>query len=185
LLDALRLYGDVARRKSLATRVIGSFAGYLRGSVMRDPVQETQTCCTFYLDGHCYGVPVERVQEVLRQEEMTHVPLAPREIRGLINLRGQIVTVIDLRTRLNLTDGDEDSGKTHVIVRCNGQVLSFLVDFLGDVCDVEAAQFELPPETLHGVARELIVGTYKMPRDLLIVLDVDKVAGGRGGWETL
>jgi purine-binding chemotaxis protein CheW len=148
----------------------------LPSALINNRMNKTRTYCTFLLNGRYYGVPVERVQEVLRQNEMTRVPLAPREIRGLINLRGQIVTVIGLRERLNLPDCNSSSDQTHVVVQCDSEVVSFLVDSLGDVRDVVADQFELPPDTLHGIGRELIAGTYKMADDLLIVLSVDKVA---------
>ena len=139
-------------------------------------MSETRTYCTFLLDGHCYGVPVQRVQEVLRHDEMTRVPLAPSEVSGLINLRGQIVTVINLRRRMNLPDGDPSRWGAYVIVERHGEIVSFLVDSLCDVREVESDQFELPPSTLHGPGRELIVGTYKTEHGLLIVLDVEKVS---------
>jgi purine-binding chemotaxis protein CheW len=138
-------------------------------------MSESRTYCTFLLDGQCHGVPVQCVQEVLRPDAMTRVPLAPSEVGGLINLRGQIVTVIDLRKRMNLPHSDPSSCGTHVIVERQGEIVSFLVDSLGDVREVESDQFELPPDTLHGPERELIVGTYKTEHDLLIVLDVEKL----------
>ena len=129
--------------------------------------------CTFRLDGHWYGIPVHYVREVLKHDETTPVPLARHEVRGLINLRGQIVTVIDLRRRLQLPDRDSS---THVIVEHRGEFVSFLVDSLGDVRELEGEQFELPPDTLRGPARELISGTYKTARELLTVLDVAGIA---------
>jgi purine-binding chemotaxis protein CheW len=139
-------------------------------------MSQSREYCTFFLDGHCYGVPVQRVREVLRQNEMTRVPLAPREVCGLINLRGQIVTVIDLRRRLSLPERNPSQCGTNVIVECQSGVVSFLVDSLGDVREMEADQFESPPATLLGVGRELIVGTYKTAQDLFMVLDVEQLA---------
>ena len=139
-------------------------------------MSQSRKFCTFFLEGHCYGVPVECVREVLRQHEIRRVPLAPREVCGLINLRGQIVTVIDLRRRLSLPERNPLQCGTHVIVECNSGVVSFLVDSLGDVREMAADQFESPPATLRGVGRELIVGTYKTPQDLFMVLDVAQLA---------
>jgi purine-binding chemotaxis protein CheW len=130
--------------------------------------------CTFYLDDLCFGVPVTEVQEVLQCQEMTSVPMAPREVCGLINLRGQIVTVIDLRRCLSLTDRIQPSG-INVIVRTGEDVVSLRVDEMGNVENVDDSQFEPPPDTLSGDHRELISGTYKMPDRLLLVLDIPNV----------
>ena len=101
-------------------------------------MNESRQYCTFFLDNHCFGIPVEKVQEVLRYQAMTSVPLAPREVCGLINLRGQIVTVIDLRTRLKLPARKPNSVGTNVIVRTADEVVSFLVDAMGSVDAVQA-----------------------------------------------
>ena len=116
-------------------------------------MNESRQFCTFFLDKHCFGVPVDKVQEVLRYQAMTPVPLVPREVRGLINLRGQIVTVIDLRRRFNLPDREPQRRGTNVIVQTGDEVVSLLVDEMGNVQYVQESQFELPPETLQGVAR--------------------------------
>lgn len=135
--------------------------------------------CTFFLAGHCCGVPVEQVQEVLRHHQMTRVPLAPPEVRGLINLRGQIVMVIDLRRRLNLPDRTPQQRGTNVVVWAGDEAVSFLVDEMGDVRNVDATQFESPPDTLRGVPRRFILGTYKLKDRLLLALDVEKAADVR------
>ncbi len=137
-------------------------------------MNESQQFCTFYLDDLCFGVPVTQVQEVLRYQRMTSVPAAPREVGGLINLRGQIVTVIDLRRCMSLADRNQPCG-TNVIVRNGEDVVSLLVDEMGNVENVEDSQFEPPPDTLGGDQRELISGTYKMPDRLLLVLEVGNV----------
>src|SRR5207253_6724778 len=121
-----------------------------------------QQFCSFFLDGLSFGVEVHQVQEVLRYQEMTRVPLAPAVVRGLINLRGQIVTAIDLRRRLGLPERDAAQRPMNVVVRGGGGVLSFLVDEIGDVLPLDEAAFERPPETLRGPARELILGAYKL-----------------------
>ena len=116
------------------------------------------------------------VQEVLRYHPMTRVPLAPREVCGLINLRGQIVTVIDLRRRLNLPDRESQPHGTNVIVQTGDELVSLQVDEMGTVQTVEKSQFELPPGTLQGASGELITGTYKLQERLLSVLDVAQVS---------
>ena len=130
--------------------------------------------CTFLLAGHHFGVDVTSVQEVIRAQEMTRVPLTPPVVRGLINLRGQIVTAIDLRRRLDLPDRPDGDPPVNVVVRTDDGAVSLLVDEIGDVLDVPEAAFERPPETLTGPARELIRGAFKLDGRLLLILDTDR-----------
>src|SRR5262245_2110104 len=131
--------------------------------------------CTFTVDGHYFGVDVLRVQEIIRYQEMTRVPLAPPVVRGLINLRGQIVTALDLRRRLDLRPRPADQLPVNVVVQSDDGAVSLLVDEIGDVLEVADGLFEPPPETLRGPARELIRGAYKLNDRLLLLLDTDKV----------
>ncbi|MFZ0135487.1 MAG: chemotaxis protein CheW [Candidatus Sulfotelmatobacter sp.] len=131
--------------------------------------------CTFFLDRHFFGVPVQQVQEVIRYQEMTRVPLVPQVVRGLINLRGQIVTAIDLRRRLGMSERAADHLPMNVVVRTDDGALSLLVDEIGDVIEVEEKTFEQPPETLKGTAREMIRGVHKLPERLLLLLDTERV----------
>jgi len=130
--------------------------------------------CTFFLDGLFFGVEVQTVQEVIRYQEMTRVPLAPPVISGLINLRGQIVTAIDLRRRVGLCDRPPSQQPMNVVVRTGDGVISLLVDEIGDVVEVEPDLFERPPETLQGAARDLIRGACKLKDRLLLVLDAEQ-----------
>jgi purine-binding chemotaxis protein CheW len=135
---------------------------------------ETRQFCTFFLDGLYFGIDVQKVQEVIRYQEMTRVPLAPRVVRGLINLRGQIVTAIDLRHRLRLTERPGDRLPMNVVVRSADGAMSLLVDEIGDVVEAPEDAFERPPETLDAVAREVIRGAYKLKDRLLLLLDTEK-----------
>ena len=132
------------------------------------------------MDGLYFGVDVQKVQEVIRYQNMTRVSLAPREVRGLINLRGQIVTAVDLRRRLSLSE--RPRGPTPDERRCpqRRRVVSLLVDEIGDVLDVDEDTFEPPPETLDGIARELIRGAYKLEGRLLLELDTDRTIALNG-----
>lgn len=130
---------------------------------------------TFVVDRHLFGIEVTRVQEVIRFQEMTPVPLAPREISGLINLRGQIVTAMDLRRRLGLADRAGDRLPMNVVVGVDDGAVSLLVDEIGDVIEVDEERFEEPPETLQGGVRELIRGAYKLEGELLLELNTDRV----------
>ncbi|MGA2076842.1 MAG: chemotaxis protein CheW [Terriglobia bacterium] len=130
---------------------------------------------TFVVDRLLFGVAVEKVQEVIRYQEMTRVPLAPPVVKGLINLRGQIVTAIDLRRRLGLRERPASDLPMNVVIRHNDGAVSFLVDEIGDVLEVEEESFELAPGTVALQARELIQGVYKLKNTILIVLDTEKV----------
>src|SRR6516164_2666736 len=136
--------------------------------------------CTFYVAGHYFGLDVLRVQEVIRYQEMTRVPLAPPVVRGLINLRGQIVTALDLRRRLGLDDRPADQLPVNVVVQTDDGAVSLLVDEIGDVLEVSEKLFERPPETLQGTARELIRGAYKLKDRLLLVLDTERTISVTG-----
>ncbi len=139
--------------------------------------------CTFYVAGHYFGLDVLQVQEIIRYQEMTRVPLAHPVVRGLINLRGQIVTAIDLRRRLELSDRSADQLPVNVVVHTDDGAVSLLVDEIGDVLEVSEKLFERPPETLKGPARELIRGAYKLQDRLLLILDTERTvnlnSGGR------
>jgi purine-binding chemotaxis protein CheW len=133
----------------------------------------TKQYATFWLGHGLYGIEVERVREVLRQQDITSVPLAPPTVAGLINLRGQVVTTVDLRERLQLRAQTEESQPMLVVVLVAGESIALLVDRIGGVVDVSDDQFEPPPDTLTGTVRELVVGAYKLEGQLLLGLDVD------------
>ena len=135
---------------------------------------QTQQYCTFYLNKLMFGVELERVQEVIRSMEITPIPLSPRVVSGLMNLRGQIITGIDLRRRLDLADRPEGMHPMHVVIRSADGAVSLLVDEIGDVVEVTEESFERPPETLQGKVREVILGVHKLEKHLMHVLDTEK-----------
>lgn len=131
--------------------------------------------CTFFLEERFFGIEVERVQEVIRYQTVTPVPLAPAVVRGLINLRGQIVTAIDLRRLLQVEDRTDERLPINIVMHARQGIFSLLVDRIGDVLEVDEDSFEHPPDTLDGIARELIRGAYKLQGRLLLVLNVAKL----------
>jgi purine-binding chemotaxis protein CheW len=137
-------------------------------------MSQTLQFCTFYLDKVLFGVELRGVQEVIQQVELTDVPLAPAVVGGLINLRGQIVTAIDLRRRLELAERPDDIRPVNVVVRTRDGAVSLLVDEIGDVVEVEPDTFESPPETLQGKIRMVILGVHKLDRQLMHLLDIEK-----------
>ena len=129
--------------------------------------------CTFRLGGLTIGIDVRKVQEVIRHDRMTPVPLAPPELVGLINLRGEIVPALDLRRQLGLkAEGDLAAS---VLVRTKGETVSLLVAEVGDVVEPSPLDYEPVPPTVPARVRELVSGTFKLEGMLLLVLDPDRV----------
>src|SRR3569833_1351775 len=137
----------------------------------------TRQLATFRLDGDLFGVEVEHVQEELRSQSITRVPLAPPAVAGLINLRGQVVTAIELRERLGRPARPEGDETVVLVVRLHGEAVSLLVDSIADVVDVNVRDFEAPPDTLDGAGRDLIRGAYQLSGQLLLALDVNRAVG--------
>jgi len=143
----------------------------------------THQYCTFYLGDQYFGLDVLKVQEIVRHQPLTRVPLAHPMVRGLINLRGQIVTAIDLRRRLDLPESTEDREPVNVVMHTDEGAVSLLVDEIGDVQEISEDLFERPPETLTGKIRELIRGAYKLPHKLLLVLSTEELLNALGSQE--
>lgn len=133
---------------------------------------------TFELAGHLYGLEVEQVQEVLRAQKVTRVPLHSAAIAGLINLRGEVVTAIDLRARLSMPARPEGQDAVNIVVRLHGESISLLVDSIADVVELDDRSFEPVPDTLDGEVRDLIRGAYKTEGRLLLALDVNRAVTG-------
>lgn len=131
--------------------------------------------CTFMLGDLYLGVPVTKVQEVIRAQQRTRVPLVSTVVNGLMNLRGEIVTTIDLRRRLELAPLAAGVESMNVVIRSDEGVVSILVDEIRDVLEVGNAEFESVPATLHGPCRELVAGIYKLDGSLLLILDTDRL----------
>ena len=129
---------------------------------------------TFTLDRLHFGVEVRHVQEVIRYQTMTRVPRAPTVAEGLINLRGQIVTAVDMRARVGLGKRDGSQLPMNVVIRSADGVASLLVDEIGEVVEVDAAQLEPAPLTVTDRIRDVIGGVYKLHGMLLLELDVER-----------
>lgn len=134
-------------------------------------ISATRQFCTFFVGDGYFGIDVLDVQEIVPTRPLTPVPLAHPAVCGLMNLRGQIVTAIDLRRRLGLPDREAGSESVNIVVRTADGSVSIVVDDVGDVLDADDDRFEIPPETLSDFDRELIAGVYKLPDRLLVVLN--------------
>jgi len=138
----------------------------------------TATCqyASCFVGDLIVGIRVDAVQEVTSLSELTPVPLASSLVSGLLNLRGEIVTAIDLRRCLELADRPADRRPVNLILRTDDDSrVSLLVDQVGDVLEVDPAEIEAPPRTVRGRIRELITGVYKLDRSLLLILDTKSV----------
>ncbi len=131
---------------------------------------------TFTVGGYLFGVPVLRVQDTLIPDRIATVPLAPPEVRGSINLRGRIVTVIDMRRRLGLTDEGRPAGNgMGVTVESGAELYTLLVDNVGDVITLPLHLREANPNTLDPLWRDLAGGTYRLEDRLMVVLEIDRL----------
>jgi len=132
---------------------------------------------TIYLAGQLCGIPVLAVHDVLSEQKITKIPGAPSAVSGALNLRGRIVTAIDLRKRLNLSEQDEkaSSEKMSIVVEYNGEPYSLLIDSVGDVLSVAEESFERNPVTLDPCWQSVSAGIYRLDGELLVILDVEKL----------
>lgn len=141
---------------------------------------EQRQFCTFFVNGSYFGIEVQHIQEVVGYKQITHVPLAPSDICGLINLRGQIITTINLRRRLDLSESSAQSLPSgeqlaFVVVRDGDELVSLLVDEVEDILEVTQDKFEPPPKTLQDRMRQFIHGAYKLKDKLLLILNTEKI----------
>jgi purine-binding chemotaxis protein CheW len=138
-------------------------------------VTEPQGFTSCFVGDLCFGIEVAQVQEVTYGGTLTRLPLASSRVSGLLNLRGQIVAVTDLRRCLGLGERQAGDVPVHMILQTDEGCVSLLVDRVGDVVDVDARDFEMPPATMRGHARELIRGAYKLNDGLLLALDTTRI----------
>jgi purine-binding chemotaxis protein CheW len=135
---------------------------------------------TFEVADQLFGLDVAKVQEVLSFHEYTPVPLAPKAVGGLFNLRGQVIAAVDLRVQLGLPPRDLDGPAMNVIVRTEEESVSLLVDKIGEVIELEDDTFEPPPDTLTGPSRALITGAFKLDGRLMLALDTARAIDTSG-----
>jgi purine-binding chemotaxis protein CheW len=136
---------------------------------------DTRQYSTFWVAGMFFGIEVLKVQEVLRYQEMTRVPLAHGVIEGLINLRGQIVTAVDMRRRLNMAPRTDGVTPANIVVRSDEGAVSLLVDEISDVLEMNRGAYEPPPQSLPPEQRDLIEGLYQLDKRLLLILNTERV----------
>jgi len=127
---------------------------------------------SFVINGQLLGIPVNAVQEVLNPQSIAPVPKARPEIAGLLNLRGQIVTAVNLRRRLGLPEMPAEHRGMNVVVRHHGESFSLLVDEVGDVINVGGETLQPAPQTLDAHWKSVTVGVFRLERQLFVILNV-------------
>lgn len=141
-------------------------------------MNSARSYATFYADKFYFGIPTSQVIELTKVSNITPVPLAPPTISGLINLRGQIVTAINVRRRLGLKQENYPGDIITVLIENHGVLYGLLVDRVSDILELDDADFESPPSNVSPSAKELILGVSKLPGGLLFILDTSKIISG-------
>jgi purine-binding chemotaxis protein CheW len=132
---------------------------------------------TILIAGQRFGIPILQVQDVLGRQRVTKIPLSPAEVAGSLNLRGRIVTAIDVRCRLGIAPRAEGEKEMSVVVEHDNELYSLIIDTVGDVLALENSEFEATPPTLDSSWRDVSSGIYRLEGELLVILDVPKFLG--------
>jgi purine-binding chemotaxis protein CheW len=138
-------------------------------------VGERIQLATFYLGDVCLALDIDQIQEIMRDVRITRVPYAPTEVSGVINLRGEVTTIIDLRLVLALPPAPSLLGRRTLIVRSQGESIGLIVDRVADITAVDAAELVPPPPNVGRVDGEFIRGVYPRDSEIIVVLDLDHV----------
>lgn len=136
---------------------------------------KTVEMATFYVGDSLFGMDILKVQEINKLFDMTEVPMAPEYVKGILNLRGQIVTVIDLGKKLDLSVNEMCSDTRNVIVNSDSEYIGLLVDRIGDVERTDKAEIEPPPANIGGVQGKFFEGVFKKESSLIGILNVEEI----------
>jgi purine-binding chemotaxis protein CheW len=138
-------------------------------------LNEGQDYTTFHIGELFFGIPAIDVVELSRNLEVTSVPKGPAYVSGLMNLRGQLVPAVDMHIRLGINDGESDARGVSIILSSNGAQVALIVDSVGEILSLNSNFFEPPPNKLTALAKEVVLGVYKLPDRLLLILDPVKI----------
>lgn len=156
----------------------------MAGSATQERIEAsavTREYVTFYVSEMLLGIPIEEVEEINRLVDMTQVPHAPEYARGVINLRGEVVTVVDLQSLLDLPPASIGASSRNVIVRWQGQRIGMLVERVADVVRVRPEDMEPPPSNVGGASGQWFLGVHKLESQLLMILEVDRLLERESG----
>ncbi len=146
----------------------------VRGEAEEQAPEVLTSWVTFGLAEEVFALPVEPIREVLRVTSITRVPHAPQPIRGVTNLRGRVIPVIDLRLRIDLEAKDLDRASRVIVVGSQGRLLGLLVDVVHQVVHIDLNQVQPPPEDVMTVQSDYILGVYHRADQLILLFDVDR-----------
>jgi len=136
---------------------------------------ESKDYLTVMIAGQRFGIPVLQVQDVLREQKVTRIPMASKEVAGSLNLRGRIVTAIDVRKRLGLQKKNDGEPSMSVVVEHKNELFSLVIDSVGDVLCFKDKYYESNPGTLDPIWRNISTGIYQMENELLVIMDVSRL----------
>lgn len=134
---------------------------------------------TFYVGDILLGIDIHQVQEINRQLNVTHVPHAPECVRGVINLRGEVTTVIDLRTILGLPETEVTQKTRNLIVHSQGEAVGLLVDGISDILTLRSDQISPPPTNVDGVQGRFFSGVHTLESEIVVILNLQEVLSDR------
>lgn len=137
----------------------------------------TRQFATFHVGDLLLGVDIQQVQEINRQLDLTPVPHAPHNVRGVINLRGEVATVIDLRRLLGLPPAEVTRESRNVIVHSHGEAIGLWVDRIADILTIDASEIEAPPANVNGIDGRFLAGVHSTPTSIIVLLDIEHVLG--------
>ena len=138
-------------------------------------MQNTVDLATFTIGGAAYGIDILKIQEINKLLELTPVPGAPPYVQGILNLRGQIVTVIDLGLKLGLSNTHPENQGRNIIIRSRGEYIGLLVEQISDVVEVTLDEMASPPANMNGIHGEFFHGVIKTIDRLIGILDIEKI----------
>lgn len=130
---------------------------------------------TFYVGEVLLGIDIRKVQEINRQLDVTDVPHSPKYVRGVINLRGEVATVIELRTLLGLPAAEVTRESRNLIVHSQSESIGFLVDRISDIMTLRADEIGPPPANIEGIQRRFLKGVHTLEREILVIIDIEEV----------
>jgi purine-binding chemotaxis protein CheW len=135
---------------------------------------------SFHLDKEIYGIEITKVREIILITEITRIPQTPHYVKGLINLRSTVIPVIDLRSLFGLHEGEMTDESRIMVLQACGKTIGIVVDAVSEVLRIKRDQIAPPPPTVAGLGREYLTGLVRLEKQLLILLDIDKILGKNG-----
>ena len=160
----------------MTTNIGGEVTNFKRKRLgLTDEYEPGADYLIIHLNDQIFGIPVLQIQDVLRDMNFTKVPLAPAQVSGAMNLRGRIVTAINVRRSLGLPEFEGDGKSLSVVVELDNELYSLIIDKVGDVVTIKDKNIDANPATMESIWRNISTGIYKTENNLILILDVPKL----------